>query len=395
DADFLIVRGSNPNTLTRPEVPFARMGYQLTGWNTCPDPGVCENPKGYKPGAEYIVTTGNAQTLYAQWQELTATLAYEAAPRDTGTVRGPETSPKARFTEEVPQVSGTAEGATAAPASEGYTFLGWYLDNTFLTSDTRLVPRKDAGSGLWAARTYVARFIPVTFDVKFILTLPDGSQRVTNRVVAYREPAAAPEVPVFAGFSFSGWDKDFSSITANLEVFGSYTGRRHTVEFFGWQGVLLKTETVAHGSAAHAPAVPAVSRWHFTGWDKDFSDVRSDLKVYAGFAVGDDPDPTPSTTPEPTFSPSAAGPSAGPSATPTDLDPVDPTPVTTSTTQPPETPEPSPALSGTADPSPSASASPRARELPVTGTDPGLGAATGAMLISVGAAALAVSRRRG
>ena len=44
---------------------------------------------------------------------------------------------------------------------------------------------------------------------------------------------------------------------------------------------MLKTQTVNYGGAATAPANPTREGYTFTGWDVDFSNVQSDLVVTA------------------------------------------------------------------------------------------------------------------
>ncbi len=52
-----------------------------------------------------------------------------------------------------------------------------------------------------------------------------------------------------------------------------------------WDGAELLTESVAEGNAATAPANPAREGFTFTGWDTDFSNVTSNLTVRARYRV--------------------------------------------------------------------------------------------------------------
>lgn len=58
----------------------------------------------------------------------------------------------------------------------------------------------------------------------------------------------------------------------------------YTVTFKDWDGTVLKTQTVASGGAASAPANPTRDGYTFTGWDKDYNHVTSDLVVTAQYA---------------------------------------------------------------------------------------------------------------
>ena len=55
--------------------------------------------------------------------------------------------------------------------------------------------------------------------------------------------------------------------------------------FLDWEGTILKTEQVEDGCSATAPATPVREGYTFTGWDKDFSNVQSDLIVTAQYEI--------------------------------------------------------------------------------------------------------------
>ena len=57
----------------------------------------------------------------------------------------------------------------------------------------------------------------------------------------------------------------------------------YTVTFQDWDGTVLKTQTVTAGQAATAPTDPTRTGYTFTGWDVDFSNVTSDLVVTAQY----------------------------------------------------------------------------------------------------------------
>lgn len=59
-----------------------------------------------------------------------------------------------------------------------------------------------------------------------------------------------------------------------------------TVTFLDWNGDVLKTMKVRHGSAAAAPAEPTGKpHWHFVRWDKAFDNITADTNVTAVYEI--------------------------------------------------------------------------------------------------------------
>ena len=102
-----------------------------------------------------------------------------------------------------------------------------------------------------------------------------------TQTIPYGGSATAPDDPTREGHSFSGWDKEFTNVTSNLVVTALYDIDTFTVTFKDRNGNTIDTQTVEWGTAATAPTAPDVPGMTFSRWDTDFSNVKSDLTVTA------------------------------------------------------------------------------------------------------------------
>ena len=221
-----------------------------------------------------------------------------------------------------------------APSNSDSTCPGWTLNGEAFT-----------------AESFTASEVPElladchanAFDVKFVAfdTVLVDSQRV-----AYDSNAVAPEAPVFEGYRFDGWDKEFTNVQSDLTVNANMTkmttvcivalgetkclnvpadstiftpvapsnsdstcpgwlfnGEAFTAEsftasevpelvagchanafdvkFVAFDTVLVDSQRVAYDSNAVAPEAPVFEGYRFDGWDKEFTNVQSDLTVNA------------------------------------------------------------------------------------------------------------------
>lgn len=114
------------------------------------------------------------------------------------------------------------------------------------------------------------------YKVKFIDH--DGSI-LKEEEVNKNSSATAPSDPERFGYTFAGWDCDFSNVTSNLDVHALYDAMTFTVRFYDFYGKLLKEELIKTDQTAHAPEAPGVIYHEFTGWDMDFSKVQSNMSI--------------------------------------------------------------------------------------------------------------------
>ena len=131
-----------------------------------------------------------------------------------------------------------------------------------------------------SALTVKALYSQNVYAVSFVDA--DGKQIATQQIT-HGQAATAPVAPVREGFTFSGWDIDFSKVTSVLTVKALYSQNVYAVTFVDAEDKPLSTQQITHGQAATAPAAPEREGYTFSGWDADFSKVTAALTVKAQY----------------------------------------------------------------------------------------------------------------
>lgn len=119
------------------------------------------------------------------------------------------------------------DNITYTPTRTGYDFVCWTTDKE--GTETLDPSKLKNGSVLYA------QWKIKTFKVSFYL---DETTLITEVTAEYGKSATAPSVDVFkdllgANEQFTGWDKDFSSVTSDLKVYAkiSQNEQKYTVKF--------------------------------------------------------------------------------------------------------------------------------------------------------------------
>ena len=194
--------------------------------------------------------------LKAKWEVCVYTVSFETGTEETIDSQSIKYNKKASQPED--------------PAKEGYTFGGWYNGDVKYNFD-------DAVKG---DVTLVAKWDEIpTFTVKFIAE----GEVVEEITVQQGKNAKAPNAPTIEGKTFVKWEGVYTNVTENSEVVAVYEVNVYTVEF-KVDGVLYGSAIqVEHGKGVEAPADPSKEGFEFTGWDKEFSEVKGNLVVNATF----------------------------------------------------------------------------------------------------------------
>ena len=153
------------------------------------------------------------------------------------------------------------------PAKEGYRFIGW-------------------------DKPFAHVFKDLDVNAKFVKTYKVCYEGAGLKKCIVKDSSAFVKVPPSVATEDStcnGWTLNGAvvegkavKVEGDMNFQGVCSANTHEVLFLV-DGVVVDSQSVAHGAAAVKPADPAKDGFAFTGWDADFSVVKSDLKINALF----------------------------------------------------------------------------------------------------------------
>ena len=213
------------------------------------------NPKNNPVGiysVRYVVTNSNgctaeAETTFELKVRTNVTITVLSSDETMGSVSGGGIC-----------LEGTTVTLTAI-ANTGYHFVKWQDGVTTATREISV--KSDA--------TYTATFAVNVYVVSF-LDWDETVLKVDN--VEYGNAADAPSDPTREGYTFIGWNKDFSNVTADMIVTAQYEINRYEVQFLNWDDSELQNTQVIEGDmpvyTGETPTRDATPEYTYTfaGW---------------------------------------------------------------------------------------------------------------------------------
>lgn len=132
----------------------------------------------------------------------------------------------------------------------------------------------------------VSKPIRVHPDVRAAFVDHDGTL-LCEQTIGYGGSVKAPIAPSRDGYTFQGWSRDLSNVTADTSITPVYLINSYTVRFIGAGGQVVSTQKVEHGASASSPSSPTPpARSVFVGWENaDHQCVTSNQSVNAVFAL--------------------------------------------------------------------------------------------------------------
>lgn len=91
--------------------------------------------------------------------------------------------------------------------------------------------------------------------------------------------AVEPNAPSVKGYTFVGWDQEFDNIISDLKIKSIYEINKYKVVFKDLNDNIIKEEIVSYNESVIAPNAPKEEGYTFVEWDQDLNNIQEDLEV--------------------------------------------------------------------------------------------------------------------
>ncbi len=217
-------------------------GYNFMGWYT-------DTEYTTQISANQKVTISEDITLYAKWEAKTITVNFNS---DGGnTISSKTVKYNANY------------GDLETPSKNGYNFLGWYLNNTLITSTTKVKSTTDV--------TLIAKW-----DAKKKNITVDNDGTPLNVEIDLTKPIVESlPTPSKEGYTFDGWYIDDVKISDDkvlgedeeVSIKAKYTAKKYTITFNANAGsVTESSKEVTYDQAYSELPTPTKNGYNFVGW---------------------------------------------------------------------------------------------------------------------------------
>lgn len=184
-----------------------------------------------------------------------------------------------------------------AVPSTGYNFTGWYnADDRFISSNSTYTVNNNDGI-VYTAKFEAVPSAVLTVNVNSTGGISDSSGSVTGVLpnYTYGDKVALTAV-ANSGYRFVSWTDSTTNkvlstnlvysfcITQNTKLTANFVKNTlFTVVFYNNAGQIISTQTVEKNGNAIPPTDPLVPDYTFTGWNKSYTNVTNNLKIYPVF----------------------------------------------------------------------------------------------------------------
>ena len=146
---------------------------------------------------------------------------------------------------------------------EDKVFVSWNVDITNIQEDMTVRP-------IYNFKMYTVIFYKA-----------DKRTALSTQSIPYGKDAEAPDPEEVVDKDFVSWDKEYTNVKTDLNIYPIYKPKTFAVRFYDKDGGYISTAITEYGKTAIAPAPRFYSRYIFLNWDKDYSNITANLDVYS------------------------------------------------------------------------------------------------------------------
>lgn len=141
------------------------------------------------------------------------------------------------------------------PSTEAgrYEFLGWFYSDGSIFDFNKIAKNEDIN--VYAKFSFVNNSFTVMFQDDDGTPIKVNGK--TTQEVNYGDAAIEPKKPTKEGYTFAGWDKDFTNITENVTIKATYTVNEYTITYKSL-GEVISTSKAQFG-ASISDTTPEIS----------------------------------------------------------------------------------------------------------------------------------------
>lgn len=133
-----------------------------------------------------------------------------------------------------------------------------------------------------AGKTSITAHVDINGNSEYRVISQKQSTKATNYtadVTSYMSDLTSVEVSA-SNNNWSGNTFDLHELWIDVD----YTARTtYTVRFLDWDNSVISTQTVTSGGSATAPPNPTRDGYTFTGWDKSFTNITANTDIHAQY----------------------------------------------------------------------------------------------------------------
>ena len=126
----------------------------------------------------------------------------------------------------------------------------------------------------------------VEFEIRFIA----DNVLIECQKVAAGGCAHEPDIPEKPGYTFMGWNGNYTNVMNSRNVYAVYKEgehKTHKVIFIDYNGnKVVNTQYVLDGEDGYRPVARAMEGYTFTGWDGNWLNVKKDVEIKARYREG-------------------------------------------------------------------------------------------------------------